>query len=83
MENVHTSVKTSIKWSRHDANMTTNTNILLKHVHDARIIVMKSEKECKSCDVKRAILGVWRRVIGRASFREIPGNDWWLSKFVN
>ena len=51
MANVHTSLITSIKWSRHDANMTTNTNIPLKHVHDARIIAIKSEKECKPCDV--------------------------------
>ena len=51
MANMHTDVKTSIKQSRHVTNMTINTDIPLKHVHDAIIIVIESEKEHKPCDV--------------------------------
>ena len=48
---MNTDIKASIKSSKHVANMTTNTDIPLKHVHDARIIVIEFEKKSKQCEV--------------------------------
>ena len=51
MENTHTSLKTSIKKSRHDANTSIITSISLKYANDARIVVIDFEKESKPYEV--------------------------------
>ena len=51
MANTHTSLKTSIKQSRHVANTSIITSISLKYANDARIAVIDFEKERKPYEV--------------------------------
>ena len=77
MATINIFAKTSIKPIQYIANMITNTYIPLKHVYDARIVVIEFEIKVKPYELQCTILDASILANDWDSFSVRPGCDCW------